>query len=207
MTIGSVQQVARALYRSFMSTPVFRREVAVVMLLALLAGVSIGCAGATVFVAADPPTASAFVPYHSAAGRFTVQVPGVFDETVKTTNNPYLGPIEVHYFVLAPDGGPRYAVVYGDFPASYVTSTPLDVIYRESRDGNVGQGRLVESGPRTVAGRAADEHVVDGATGLQRFVSVLVGNRLYGLAVRGTDGQIHSADADRFIASFAVDPG
>ena len=190
-----------------MSTPSVRREMVVLMLLAVLAGVSIGCARVTVFVATDPPTASAFASYHSATGRFTVEVPGVFDETVKTTSNPYLGPIEVHYFVVAPDGGPRYAVVYGDFPASYVTSTQLDVIYRESRDGNVGQGRLVESGPRTIAGHAADEHVVDGTTGLQRFASVLVGNRLYSLAVRGTDGQIRSPEADRFIASFAVDPG
>jgi hypothetical protein len=176
--------------------------IAVVLLTALLGG----CVHVTAFVATDSPSAS-IVAFHSDTGEFSIDVPGAFTETVKTTENPYLGPIDVHYFVVTPDGGPRYAVVYGDFPSAYAETAVLDVHYQEARDSNVAktQGRLVESGPTTVAGYPAETHVIDGKVAFYRFVSVLVGSRGYELSVRGTEAQIRSAEADRFIASFAVD--
>jgi len=132
----------------------------------------------------------------------------VFKEIIKTADNPNLGPIEVHYFVVSPEGGPRYAVVYGDYPTHYVESTALDVIYSEARAADVAaaMGRLVQSRSRILAGHPADEHVVDGNTGFQRFVTILVGDRAYSLAVRGTEDQVRSAEADRFIESFTLDP-
>jgi hypothetical protein len=162
----------------------------------------------TIIVASDGPQPSTTARFHSPSGRFSVDIPGTFTETVKTANNPNLGPIEVHYFTVTPDGGPRHAVIYGDFPSAYVQRTPLDTIYREARAGDVGaaNGRLVEAGSLTIAGHPADTHIVDGETGFQRFVTVLVGNRLYSLAIRGTEAQVRSAEATRFIASFGLDP-
>jgi hypothetical protein len=177
--------------------------IAVVLLTALLGG----CVHVTAFVATDPPDASMVAPFHSDAGRFSIDIPGAFTETVKTTENPYLGPIDVHYFVVTPDGGPRYAVVYGDFPSSYAEAVVLDVHYRESRDADVAstQGRLVESGATTMAGYPAEAHIIDGKTAFYRFVSVLVGTRGYDLSVRGTEEQIRSIQADRFLESFVLD--
>jgi hypothetical protein len=207
---------------------VFRRGMVMAALIAALAGAVVGCAHVTVFVATaapdpssidapDPSVAvgtapsepSLFHPYHSDTGRFSVEIPGAFKEIVKTADNPHLGPIEVHYFVVTPKGGPRYAVVYGDYPSVYVKSTALDVIYGEARaaDAAAAKGRLLQSGSRTIYGYAADEHIVDGNTGFQRFVTVMVGDRGYSLAVRGTEAQVRSADADRFIESFAPEPG
>jgi len=173
----------------------------------LLSGLLGACARVTVFVATDAPDPSIFTPYHSDVGRFTVDIPGTFAETVKTTDNPYLGPIEVHYFIVNPDGGPRYGVVYGDYPSGYVKRVALDTHYQEVRASNVAatKGRLVETGPTTVAGYAADEQIIDGEAGFYRFASVLVGTRGYGLSVRGTEVQVRSAEADRFVQSFAVD--
>jgi hypothetical protein len=203
-------------YPSAMANGIQRQSRVAPPLLWLVACLLVGCARLTVSVPTDqPPTnpttdqapPSASTPFHSAAGRFSVEAPGTFEETVRTTNNPNLGPIEVHYFLATLDGGPRYAVVYGDYPSAFVESTPLEVIYQESRDADVAaaDGRLVEAGSLTVAGHPADQHIVDGKTGFQRFVTVLVGNRGYSIAVRGTEAQVRSAEATRFIASFALD--
>lgn len=174
---------------------------------ALLSGLLGACARVTVFVATDAPDPSIFTLYHSDAGRFSVDIPGTFAETVRTTDNPYLGPIEVHYFIVNPAGGPRYGVVYGDYPSSYIETVALDAHYKEIRDSNLvaAKGRLVETSPTTIAGYTADEQIIDGEAGFYRFASVLVGTRGYGLSVRGTEAQVRSADADRFVRSFAVD--
>ena len=172
--------------------------VTVVLLTALLGG----CVHVTAFVSTDPPDSSMVAPFHSDAGRFSIDIPGAFTETVKTTENPYLGPIDVHYFVVTPEGGPRYAVVYGDFPSSYAETVVLDVHYRESAST---QGRLVESGATTMAGYPAEAHIIDGKAAFYRFVSVLVGTRGYDLSVRGTEEQVRSIQADRFLESFVLD--
>jgi hypothetical protein len=176
--------------------------IAVVLLTASLAG----CVRVTAFVATDSPV-GIVAPFHSSTGGFSIDVPGAFTETVKTTENPYLGPIEVHYFVATSDGGPRYAVVYGDFPTSYVETVVLDVHYQEGRDADVAttQGRLVETGPTTIAGYPAEAHIIDGKAAFYRFVSVLVGTRGYDLSVRGTEAQVRSIEADGFLESFALD--
>jgi hypothetical protein len=202
-----------------MGAPPSLRSTVATPLLILVACLATGCAQVTVFVATgkpgsttvvatNSPPPSATARFHSASGRFSVDIPGTFTETVQTANNPNLGPIEVHYFTVTPDGGPRYAVTYGDFPSAYVQGTSLATIYREARAGDVGaaHGRLVEAGTLTIAGHPADTHTVDGETGFQRFVTVLVGNRAYSLAIRGTEAQVRSAEATRFIASFGVDP-
>jgi hypothetical protein len=177
------------------------------LLLVLLTALLGGCVHVTAFVSTDPPDASIVEPFHSDSGGFSIDIPGAFTETVKTTENPYLGPIEVHYFLVTPGGGPRYAVVYGDFPSSYIEHVVLDVHYQEARDANVAktQGRLVESDPTTIAGYPAETHIIDGKAAFYRFVSVLVGTRGYELSVRGTEAQIRSIEADRFIESFVLD--
>jgi hypothetical protein len=167
-----------------------------------LAAVSIlcvaGCLRASVYVQPD----EGWTSYASTAG-FSVLAPAPLSETVKVLNNPNLGPIETHFLVTTTPAGVRYAVVYGDFPASYLAST--DVL-GDSRDGDARSLKASATNEQrlTVSGRPALDYRIETTNNVRRERLVLDGARLYAVTVTGTAEAADGDDARKFLDSFAL---
>jgi hypothetical protein len=142
--------------------------------------------------------------YASRAG-FTVDVPGPpFRETVEQLDNARLGQLETHFLTTRGSDGTRYAVVYADFPESYVKSG-ADVLGEAlKRDEENLQVQAVDPHAVTVAGYPALEYGIERPKDAWAVRLVLAGRRLYALSVTGTRESVKSDEARRFLESFSV---
>lgn len=147
--------------------------------------------------------------FTSADGRSSVTVPGgAMTETTFDGSGPFAGST-IHAFSTASDGGPRYAVLYGDASADYVARTPLDEVYAAAEAGNVSStgGRQTAERAVEVAGLPGREQRVTTDAKSYVFRLVLVGNRSFVLSVTGSAAQVDAADATVFLDSFESTQG
>jgi hypothetical protein len=124
-------------------------------------------------------------------------------ETTFEGSSPFAGST-IHAFSTTPDGGPRYAVLYGDAGADYVARTPLDEIYAAGEAGNVSSTGGTQTAERAVevAGLPGREQRVTADAKSYVFRLVLVGNRSYVFSMTGSATQIDAAEATVFLDSF-----
>jgi hypothetical protein len=166
------------------------------------------CVGVSVRLTFAPDPTFAPTVLDSEEGRFSVEGPTSFQETVRTIENPYLGPIEVHFFLAKTPGGAELGVAYGDYPQSYIDSTDLATIYQEAVDGDVGatKATLISSKDVAVDGHPSNEHILSGPRGTYRFVTIVVGRRLYSVSAIGSEDALARPEVDRFFVSFVPEP-
>lgn len=144
--------------------------------------------------------------FTSADGRFSVAVPGgAMTETTFDGSGPFAGST-IHAFSTAPEGGPRYAVLYGDAGADYVARTPLDEIYAAAEAGNLSSTGGTQTAVRAIeiAGLPGREQHVTSDSKSYVFRLVLVGNRSYVFSVTGSMAQVEAAEATVFLDSFEI---
>ena len=71
-----------------------------------------------------------WVTFTSAAGNFSVRVPGAMQESVNVTGTP-LGPIEAHVFTLQ-HGAYHYSITYTDYPVPHLAeANPVGAVEGE----------------------------------------------------------------------------
>jgi hypothetical protein len=142
---------------------------------------------------------------YMSGGGFRVDVPGPpFRETVEQLENARLGQLETHFLTTRASNGTRYAVVYADFPESYVNSGADVLAEALKRDEENLRVQAVNPHAVTVAGYHALEYGVERPKDAWAVRLVLAGRRLYAVSVTGTAESVKSDDARHFLESFAV---
>jgi hypothetical protein len=173
-------------------------------LVALMLAVGTLCVGCLTSV-----NVSTMTSFSSVDGRFSVTVPGgAMTETTFEGSGPFAGST-IHAFSTTPEGGPRYAVLYGDASADYVATTTVEEIYAAAEAGNVSSTGGTQTAERAVevAGLPGREQRVITDAKSYVFRLVLVGNRSYAFSVTGSAAQVDAAEATVFLDSFESTQG
>jgi hypothetical protein len=167
---------------------------------ALLGVAFAGLAGA---LAAQPKAER----HTSADGMYAVAFPGRPKLATQTAKSA-LGDLQVHVATYATADGNVYLVSYTDFPAAATRADNRKTLFDGVRDGFKGRGAVAgekdfQFGPDKLPGR---EGIVDKDKGKQRvkFRAVLRDNRLYQVAVIGTEGFVSGTDATAFLDSLEL---
>ena len=147
-------------------------------------------------------------PFASKDGKFTVRFPGKPKETTTTPKSP-LGELKVHTATYATAEANVFMASYTDFPDGTGKPETRDTLYEGVREGLKGKDGVAvndmekefEVGKEKLPGREFD--VTQGKQKL-RFRVVLRGDRLYQVAVIGTQAFVESKEAFGFLDSFAL---
>jgi hypothetical protein len=146
---------------------------------------------------------STFAPANS---RFSVTVPsGTMNESTSAGTGPFAA-APIHAFIHDEAGGPRYAAFYGDAEPGFLAATTSDAALDSFEGSNVSatSGRQISERHLTISGFPAREQAIVGPGGSYVFRMVLAGNRLFSFSVKGSDPQVHGAEATVYLDSIAV---
>lgn len=133
----------------------------------------------------------------SDAGGFTIQMPGVPEQTTQTVDLNGRATPMCNY--LSRSGGETFFVTYSDYPFSAAPGTLL----QEVRDGEIGKGRLISDTSITIDGRPGKHVVVAHENYLMVSRIVVDGPRIYQIIYITDDSQMSAAGA-AFLNSFHV---
>jgi hypothetical protein len=145
-------------------------------------------------------------PFASKDGKFTVRFPGKPKETTTTPKSP-LGELKVHTATYATAEANVFMASFTDFPDGTGKPETRDTLYEGVREGLKGKDGVavndkeIEVGREKLPGREFD--VTQGKQKM-RFRVVLRGDRLYQVAVIGTQAFVESKEATGFLDSFTL---
>jgi hypothetical protein len=163
----------------------------------LMALVVVGC------ITTRVTTISTFAPPD---GRFSVTVPsGAMSESTMAGARPFAS-APVHAFVHDEPDGTRFAAFYGDADPGFLAATTpdaaLDAFERSNLTATAGELRSERR--LTISGFPGREQLITGSGGSYLFRMVLAGNRLFSFSVKGSEPQVHAAQAMVYLDSIAV---
>ncbi|MBY0513331.1 MAG: hypothetical protein K2P78_05405 [Gemmataceae bacterium] len=163
-----------------------------------LAGALLAAAG----LASAQPAGEAFRPKD---GGFAVSFPGKPKENTQSARTA-VAELKVYTATVATPDGNVFLVSYTDFPKDTVKPETRAALYDGVREGLKKDGRLVSEkdltlGPDKLPAR---EVVVDKNKQVARFRVVARGDRLFQVAVVGTDEFVNGKDAAAFLDSFEI---
>jgi hypothetical protein len=152
--------------------------------------------------AAAQPAGEVFKPK---TGGFSVRFPGKPKENTQTTKSA-IGELSVYTATVATTEGNVFLVSYTDFPAGTVKPETHAALFDGVREGLKKDGKVVSEkdlavGPDKLPGR--EIHIEKNKQSL-RFRVVIRENRLFQVAVVGSDEFVKGKDAAAFLDSFEV---
>lgn len=161
---------------------------------------------AIVLVALTSATATAADPFASKEGQYKIAFPGAPKLTTKATETK-LGALNVATATYANADGGTFMVSYTDFPEGAIKPDGHAAFFDGVRDGVLAGGKLIDSEADTEFG--SDKLPSRGFTVSRnkqhvKFRAILRGNRLYQVAVIGSDNFVVGKDAKAFFNSFEL---
>jgi hypothetical protein len=157
--------------------------------------------------AAHAQTPDDWKTFSSAAGHFSVRVPGTLKES--PADKPANGSPITHSFVLS-SGEAAYIVTYTDFPASQIAATEPSALLKAARDGGISnvKGKLIAESTVTAngyPGRDVEASVpIEGKQGSAHFRIYLANARLYMALYVGPGESAHAPLVSEFLKSFQI---
>ncbi len=151
--------------------------------------------------------------FSSSAGGFSVSIPGTFQESTQSVSTQ-LGAIDLHIFMLG-QANSAYMLSYADYPENFVKQSDVNTMLDGARDGALKNVNATLGGTKAISldgspGReftasVPDSKSVPGGGSVQARI-YLVKSRLYQLLVLTAKGNETEVDADKFLASFKLQP-
>ena len=154
-------------------------------------------------VPADPSDVWTWQPFTSAAGRFTVSLPGTPEASTQDLET-MSGLLTAHSYRLTTPVA-LFVVMYGELPVNTaeLRSAEIEAMLDAGRDRLLaeGEGRLLREASTRIAGRPArDLLVAEGDFGLLHVRATVIGRRFYTVMIATEDYQRASAEDKRFYA-------
>lgn len=162
----------------------------------------LACLAVFVLFAAAPAQAQEWQTYRSAAGGYSVEMPGVPQQR-QMQREAEIGPITIHAAQLALPGR-EFIATHIDFPAGHFARLGLDQAFANARDGAARNRQILGERRLQLGGHPALEVVASRGNVVYVARSVIVGDRVVQVVYGGPLGSETSPDARRFIDSFAL---
>lgn len=140
----------------------------------------------------------------SPEGIFSILMPGVPNTRTQMLNTP-MGDIDAHWVVFTWQDS-VYAVIYVDYPESFVQQIGSDGIFDNMRDGFKSQFALLDELVISLdkyTGRELRVKSIDEANSM-RLRLFLIENRLYQVTIASPGEEAFSKDMDQFFDSFKL---
>jgi hypothetical protein len=154
--------------------------------------------------AAPKPDLAGMLPFTSAEGMFSINLPGTPKQMSKPLSLQGGGASTLHQFWVDLDNDNlTYMVIYNDYPADYASASPQELL-QTMRDGVVRDKTLTSDVPIELFGVPGRAFTAIDKDGWQYAVhQFLDGSRLYQLIVVNSKGHA-PADTEEFMNTFRI---